>query len=129
MSAKAEVHKISVGADRSMKPTERYPIIAGNVNVDEVKFTFEEPADWQDLNLAVYFTNSTSKVTEGVTDWDGEDNVVIPAEAIADVGHLEVAIIGTSVDDTDPENPVIIQRAVTQACPNILRVYPSGVNS
>ena len=129
MTAKVETQEVVVRANKSLELSAYVPIVAGSVSVDQVHFTFEEPEDWQDLTLSVYFANSASKITEGVTDWNGSSNVSIPSSVIQDPGYVEVAVIGTTVDNTDPENPVIIQRAITQACPNLLRVYPSGVVS
>ena len=130
MTAKVETQKILVKADRSLVLTERIPIVEGNVAVDQVEFTFEEPADWQDLSIFAYFTNSANETTEhvnlGTLGSATKKMAQIPANVTQDVGFIGVALQGAIIDESGDE-PVVEQRATTQENKTILKVYKSGV--
>lgn len=130
MTAKVETQKILVKADRSLVLTERIPIVEGNVAVDQVEFTFEEPADWRDLSIFAYFTNSASETTEhvnlGTLGSATKKTASIPASVTQDVGFIGVALQGAIITGTGDE-ATVQQRATTQENNTILKVYKSGV--
>ena len=120
--AKRETHQILVCADRSLKKLNSIPIVAGSVDVDNIQFTFEEMADWQSLTLMVYFTNTTSKITDMVGLTNPSAPVAIPPSVTQDAGFIGVAIQGVR-----QTGQTVNQRAATKSNPTIMTVVESGL--